>query len=44
MNRYFPEFQKNFGFGLMRLPMVGEDVDIPLTKDMVDAFMKAGFN
>ena len=44
MNRFFPEIQKNFGFGLMRLPMVGEDVDIPQTKAMVDAFLAAGFN
>ena len=44
MNRFFPEIKKNFGFGMMRLPMVGEDVDIPQTKDMVDAFLNAGFN
>lgn len=40
----FPEIKKNFGFGMMRLPMVGEDVDIPETKKMVDAFLEAGFN
>ena len=44
MNRFFPEIKKNFGFGLMRLPMIGEDVDIQQTKDMVDAFLEAGFN
>ena len=44
MNPHFPEIKKNFGFGMMRLPMVGEDVDIPETKKMVDAFLKAGFN
>ena len=44
MNRFFPEIKKNFGFGLMRLPMVDTDVDIQQTKDMVDAFLKAGFN
>jgi len=44
MNRFFPEMKKNFAFGMMRLPMVGEDVDIPQVKDMVDAFMAAGFN
>jgi len=44
MNRFFPEIKKNFGFGMMRLPMLAEDVDIPQTKDMVDAFLKAGFN
>ena len=44
MNRFFPEIKKNFGFGMMRLPMIGEDVDIQQTKDMVDAFLQAGFN
>ena len=44
MNTYFPEIKKNFGFGMMRLPMVGEEVDIPLTTKMVDAFLAAGFN
>ena len=44
MNTYFPEIKKNFGFGMMRLPMVGEEVDIPLTTKMVDAFLSAGFN
>ena len=44
MNRFFPEIKKNFGFGMMRLPMLAEDVDIQQTKDMVDAFLKAGFN
>lgn len=44
MNTYFPEIQKNFGFGMMRLPMAGEEVDIPQTTAMVDAFLAAGFN
>ena len=44
MNTYFPEIKKNFGFGMMRLPMVEEEVDIPLTTKMVDAFLSAGFN
>ncbi len=44
MNPFYPEIKKNFGFGMMRLPMVGEDVDIPQTCDMVDAFLAAGFN
>ena len=30
--------QKNFGFGFMRLPMLGEDVDIAQTRKMVDTF------
>ena len=29
--------KKNFGFGMMRLPMNGEDVNIEETKKMVDA-------
>ena len=44
MNRYFPEVKKNFGFGYMRLPMIGEDVDLEETCRMVDAFLEAGFN
>ena len=36
--------QKNLGFGFMRLPMAGEEVDIPQTTKMVDAFLEAGFN
>ena len=31
------------GFGLMRLPMIGEDVDMEQTKQMVDMFLEAGF-
>lgn len=31
------------GFGLMRLPMLGEEVDIEQTKTMVDLFLQAGF-
>ena len=44
MNTDFPEIKKNFGFGMMRLPMAGEEVDIPQTTAMVDAFLAAGFN
>lgn len=36
--------RENFGFGCMRLPMDGENVNIPETKQMVDAFLDAGFN
>ena len=43
-NPYFDNIQKNFGFGFMRLPMIGEDVDIPQTKQMVDTFLENGFN
>ena len=38
------KIKKNFGFGFMRLPMIGDDVDIPQTKQMVDHFLAAGFN
>lgn len=31
------------GFGLMRLPMLGEEVDVEQTKTMVDLFLQAGF-
>ena len=34
--------KKNFGFGCMRLPMIGEEVDIEQTKQMVDAFIEGG--
>jgi predicted aldo/keto reductase-like oxidoreductase len=44
MNTFYPEIKKNFGFGMMRLPMNGDAVDIPQTCDMVDAFINAGFN
>lgn len=36
--------KKNFGFGAMRLPMKGEEVDIAQVCQMVDAFLTAGFN
>lgn len=36
--------KKNFGFGCMRLPMIGEDVDLAQFQEMVDEFMDAGFN
>lgn len=40
----FELIQKNFGFGFMRLPMIGDEVDIPQTIQMVDSFLEAGFN
>ena len=33
-----------FGFGCMRLPMNGEEVDVEEFKRMIDAYMDAGFN
>lgn len=32
------------GFGLMRLPKSGEEIDLPQLKKMVDAYMSAGMN
>ncbi len=32
------------GFGLMRLPRKGEEIDVEQTKEMVDLFLEAGFN
>ena len=32
------------GFGLMRLPMIGDEVDIEQSKKMADDFIAAGFN
>lgn len=31
------------GFGLMRLPMDGEHIDVEMTKKMVDRFLEEGF-
>lgn len=44
MNSYFSEIRKKFGFGFMRLPMQGEEVDIAETTKMVDFFLENGFN
>ena len=38
------KIKKNFGFGFMRLPMIGDEVDYDHTCRMVDAFLEAGFN
>jgi predicted aldo/keto reductase-like oxidoreductase len=35
---------KKLGFGFMRLPMIGNNVDIEQTKEMVDIFMSKGFS
>ena len=40
---FFEKEIKKLGFGLMRLPKNGEDIDVEQVKDMVDAFMEAGF-
>lgn len=33
-----------FGFGCMRLPMQGEEVDLAQFSQMVDEYLAAGFN
>ncbi len=38
------KIKRNFGFGCMRLPMLGEDVDLEQVKRMVDLFLERGFN
>ncbi len=38
------EFNKKFGFGAMRLPMNGDEVDLKHFSQMVDVFMENGFN
>ncbi len=43
-NRFFPEIKGRFGFGCMRLPMCGEEVDLQEFCAMTDAFLDAGFN
>lgn len=38
------KIKRNFGFGCMRLPMKGEEVDSEQVKRMVDLFLERGFN
>lgn len=40
----FEKVKKNFGFGCMRLPMKGEEVDYAEMNKMVDEFIANGFN
>lgn len=44
MEHAFSEIKKSFGFGCMRLPMKGAEVDMGQFKDMVALFLKEGFN
>ena len=44
MDKSFPEIKTLFGFGCMRLPMIGSEVDIEQFKEMVDYFIDNGFN
>ena len=41
---YFENVKKNFGFGCMRLPMKGNEVDYDEFCRMIDLFMAEGFN
>ena len=43
MADYFGKEVPKLGFGLMRLPKKGEQMDIDQIKHMVDLFMEAGF-
>ena len=43
-NPFFPEIHGNFGFGCMRLPMMGKNVDLEQFSAMVDEYLAAGFN
>lgn len=38
------KMKKKLGFGFMRLPMKGEEIDIAQTCGMVDEFLARGFN
>ena len=40
---YLGEEIKKLGFGFMRLPMNGEEVDLEQTCKMVDKYMDLGF-
>lgn len=40
----FDEVKKNFGFGCMRLPMNGGEIDYAEFNKMIDAFIENGFN
>lgn len=40
---YLGEEIRKLGFGLMRLPKKGEEIDVEQTRQMVDLFMQAGF-
>lgn len=42
MEKYFDKVNTNFGFGLMRLPLIENEIDFEQTKGMVDEFIKKG--
>ena len=41
--KFFEQEIKRLGFGLMRLPKKGEEIDLEQVKEMVDRFLDAGF-
>lgn len=43
MNRELIESMPKLGFGLMRLPQINGEIDIPQTCEMVDMFLNKGF-
>ena len=43
-NRFFPEIHGRFGFGCMRLPLIGSEVDQEQFDRMVDHYLEQGFN
>ncbi len=42
--QFLDDIKGKFGFGFMRLPMKGEEVDLEETGKMVDTFLAAGLN
>ena len=44
MNPDFSHIKKNFGFGCMRLPTIGDEIDTDAFCAMIDTFIAAGFN
>ena len=43
-NPFFPEIHGKFGFGCMRFPMLGDEIDRDQVSRMVDRFLEAGLN
>ena len=43
-NAFFQEINGNFGFGCMRLPMNGDEVDFDQFNQMIDKFIDSGLN
>ena len=43
-NAFFQEINGNFGFGCMRLPMNGDEVDFDQFNQMIDKFIASGLN